>query len=244
MYKAIVVGGGSLGEAFCIETARRATALNVPLEIVIVDYDTVEERNVASQGFTPSDIGKLKCEVIAEKLSHYPMLTVSALPEKVTEENIYDIIQAEPSTVIIDSVDNYASRRLLWQSSLVTKNPVLHLSMSTEGDGYVAWNYGTEVDTFPLSPVQLSKEKQENLCQRVEDKLPPCQLNSFRSLIFNTSFCGVNAFFMSLGLDNTKTFVDDEGNDNIMKGMFTYWRTQPNKYWLVPELTKIAEWGL
>jgi len=231
MYKLIVVGAGSLGEDFCIEAARRAFAQQMPLQITLIDFDTIEERNLASQGFLPSEVGTLKAESVINRISQFPLITAKAVTEKVTEENWESLLEVDENTTIVDVVDNYPTRVLLWTAGQALNVPVLHAGMATDGNGQVSWNY-KEMDSFSLSPKNTSPDMQAKLKEAPDVKLPPCQLNAFRQLIRNTAMAAVTAYFISIGCDNTKTFMSD-GENVAERGLFSTWKTSINSmnYW-------------
>lgn len=59
--KATVIGVGAIGR----QVALQLTAIGIPW-LQLVDFDHVEESNLASQGYLEEDLGKLKVEATAE----------------------------------------------------------------------------------------------------------------------------------------------------------------------------------
>lgn len=235
MYNLIVVGAGSLGEDFCIEAARRSYAQQTPLKITVIDFDKIEERNLASQGFLPSEVGQYKAESIVNRLAQFPLIDAVAITEKLTEENWETLLQANSYTTLVDVVDNYPTRELMWKMGHSLGVPVLHAGMAVDGNGQVSWNY-KNMDTFPLSPINISPTKKEQLMQAPDVKLPPCQLNAFRQLIRNTAMAAVTAYFISIGIDNTNTFQKD-GENLAARGLFSTWKTEIHSMTLWNEMT-------
>jgi len=241
MYKFHIVGAGSLGGCFATELVKRAAAINVPLEVTIHDYDLVETRNTYSQEFFPNNVGKHKAEVLAERLSYYENITTKASINKITEENARELLTVDDQTIIVDAVDNVECHQLLWKYAYEANVPVMHMGMSTNGDGLISWNY-KNVDNYNLSPVTISPLMQKQLEEYKETKLPPCQLNASRSLIVNTSIAGVNAAFIFLGLDATKELTDENGDVIEIKGTATVWNTTGKSMSVCLPLTEVLEW--
>lgn len=224
MRNLIIIGAGSLGSGLAIETARRAAALKMPMRITVIDDDDIEERNIYSQEFLPEHVGKKKAEVVAAICAQYDGIEAKALPTRVTEANADDL-ETDEHTVIVDCVDNFPSRELIWRTGMGKEVPVAHISMSTRGDGLVTWSYlKYNHDTFPLSPKNLTPAKKAELLAHPEDKaLAPCELNSMRSLIRNTVMAALDSIFIFLGKDQTKELdllTEGGPSDGIMAGWY------------------------
>jgi len=242
MFNLILVGCGSLGSTFLTEVAKRSLATKLPLVIKVFDFDTIEERNVVAQNFDPQHIGQLKSHIMADILKHYEHLEVISVPKKVTEENYLKEFELDSKSIIIDAVDNVETRQLLWQAGLITNTPVLHMGMSEKGSGNVSWNFKS-IDTFPLSPAKLTSRARKALKElKHDEKLAPCVLNSFRSLIFNTSIAGVDALFNFLAIDPAKQF-EHIHNGHPYLGLVTNWNTSLNSFNHVPELIMSEAFG-
>ena len=59
--KATVIGVGAIGR----QVALQLTAIGIPW-LQLIDFDVVEESNLASQGYLEEDLGRLKVEATAE----------------------------------------------------------------------------------------------------------------------------------------------------------------------------------
>jgi molybdopterin/thiamine biosynthesis adenylyltransferase len=227
-----VVGLGSLGSTMASEIAKRALALSLPLNLHLYDFDTVEERNVVAQLFDPKDIGASKVRAVSDRLNGYKGVKVIEHEGKITGDNVSSMPLCEES-VILDCVDNLPTRQLLYTHSLVSGTPVLHAGMSTQGMGYVQWNYAfqdTFVDTWSLSPKNI---KPSNNNEEEESRtVPPCELNSLRTLILNTSMAAINALFILVG-HNTVTGLTSTELD---PGTFTTWVTDIKGFKEIVEL--------
>lgn len=236
-----LVGLGSLGSTLAVEIAKRATSLDIPISLVLHDFDTVEDRNIAAQQFAPSDIGKTKVQAVADMLAAYPNVQVRVSTRKLDEFNIDSLIPADEPSIIVDCVDNLKARHLLWEKGTKEEFPVLHLGMSQQGTGNVSWNF-REVDTFPLSPTRMSKKMLEKLenANRGPQTLPPCELNALRGLILCTCQAGLNALFTFLGFDicNDLDVITTPAHD---LRYLTSWETDKRSF--TPQLESINSEG-
>lgn len=241
MYNFHLVGAGSLGSGIAIEISRRLAALTWPAKLVIYDDDDVEERNIFSQDFLPSDIGKSKAEAVADKCRQYDYVDIEYRKIRITEENISEVMELDPLSVIIDAVDNIEARHTIWYHSLSTSVPVMHMGMNPEGSGLVSWTYETSYDSFNLSPMNMTPESIKQLSEAHNHKIPPCELNGFRSLILNTVLAGVNSLFIALGKDSLKE-IQIDGELQESPGTLTTWNTHMRGFEINPHLTNCINW--
>jgi len=241
MYNFHLVGAGSLGSGIAIEISRRLAALTWPAKLVIYDDDTVEERNIFSQDFLPSDIGKAKAEAVAEKCAQYNFVEVEWQKVRVVEDNINKIMELDPLSIIIDAVDNIEARHLLWYHTLATGVPVMHMGMTPEGAGLISWTCETHHDSFNLSPMNMTAESIKQLTSAHDNKMPPCELNGFRSLILNTVLAGVNSLFIAIGKDSLKE-IQIDGELQESPGTLTTWNTHMRGFELNPQITAVVPW--
>ena len=234
MFNLVVIGAGSLGSCFAIEAARRASASKRPLSITIVDFDTVEDRNVYSQDFYPSHIGDYKSKVVAEICNQYQGVSANGVVGKFSTDN-HEIVESE-GALIVDCVDSIATRQDIWVYCKARDLPCLHLGMSKKGFGLVEWSYKT-YDTFSLSPAHgVSSINPEE-----DEKLPPCQLNSMRPLIVKTALCGVWSAFVFMGHDPNDLIVDEEGTNLCCPGITLNWYVELMPGKIDENLTTIME---
>lgn len=218
----VCIGAGAVGATFLREFSKRSLALRFPVLVDLYDFDLVEERNVVAQEFGPSDIGLTKVEAIKPLVDHDYFL-VNTHNKKVTKENICDILNPTHDNelvIVVDAVDNFDTRNLIWMTSMINNIPVLHLALSTQSVGFVNWTYGKAHDTFHLSPSKIAPESYAKLSgQTTNESLPPCELARFRPLIFNTGYCGALAMSVYYGFDSEgyliKSLRDLSNNDEL-----------------------------
>lgn len=80
-------------------------------DVLLVDGDLVERKNVVRQDFRPSDVGRPKALVLAERMSPYA-LTVSAYPRYLNRGTPFRELVPE-GAVVVGCIDNAATRRVL-----------------------------------------------------------------------------------------------------------------------------------
>lgn len=237
-----IVGQGSLGSTIALEIAKRALATSMPLKVNIYDYDIVESRNLVAQAFDPTDLGETKVNAMLKKLSSYDIIETKGFNEKITKENVKELLLTEGYSVVIDCVDNLPTRELLWQYGVVNNIPILHLGMSTSGQGNVSWNFGS-VDTFPLSPKNLSQKQRKAVLESSEgESLPPCELNSLRGLILCTCQAGLDSLFTFLGKDMNNDFEDVEIEDYEKDAVLSSWSTSTRSFRPILESVSVERW--
>ncbi len=101
-YEVMIVGCGGTG-GFVAEGLCRLLPANIPL--VLVDPDRVDARNLRRQNFFPEDLGKLKSEALAHRLSrkYHRAIAYSILPVSLTPLGF--------NNLVIGCVDNGSARR-------------------------------------------------------------------------------------------------------------------------------------
>jgi molybdopterin/thiamine biosynthesis adenylyltransferase len=100
-----VVGIGAVGRNVAIQL----TAMGVP-NIHLVDFDTVEESNVASQGYWEGDIGKYKVDATASSL-----LSINGQVNLRIDKDRYRK-KIKTGSIVFSCVDKMAARKLLFES--------------------------------------------------------------------------------------------------------------------------------
>lgn len=116
-----IAGAGGLG--FPISVYLAAVGVGT---LRIVDHDRVELSNLNRQLLHwDKDIGRRKVESVCEKLRQInPRVKVEVYDEEVTEDNVLTLVDGVD--VIVDALDNYATRYALNRASLEKKIPFFH----------------------------------------------------------------------------------------------------------------------
>lgn len=129
----VIVGVGGTGGYVLQQAARllyglKAQGQPVP-PLLLIDGDTVEEKNLLRQYFLPQDVGRKKADVLAERYGTAYGLDIGSYPHYVNEETMLvppqrsrsrSFVEAreggtllEEGCVVVGCVDNAATRRVL-----------------------------------------------------------------------------------------------------------------------------------
>lgn len=100
-------------------------------EVMLVDGDVVERKNVVRQDFLPADVGRPKALVLAERYSAAYGLTVRAYPRYVGRQTPLEEIAPEGG-IVAGCVDNAPTRALL-HVKLSTYSDVVYLDSGNAG---------------------------------------------------------------------------------------------------------------
>ncbi len=103
---ATVIGVGAIGRQVVLQLA----ALGVP-RLQLIDFDTVEESNVTTQGYEASDVGILKVQATASAVGRVdPSIKVEMVPDRYRSR--FGIGEA-----VFCCVDSIAARSAIWRSA-------------------------------------------------------------------------------------------------------------------------------
>ena len=147
--KVLILGGGGIGT----HMAWHMVALGIA-KLTIVDFDTVEESNFNRQLlFDRSDVGKVKVDVLKEKLSAInPSVQIETLCTRISSQNeLEQICMADDYSLIIKALDSPAEFPL-WLDRVAKKHNLTYISGITmresvligpsyiPGDGACGWS--------------------------------------------------------------------------------------------------------
>jgi len=122
--RALLIGAGGLGSPAALYLAAAGVGT-----IGLVDDDVVDASNLQRQIIHATDrLGMLKGEsagIAIEALN--PDVTVNVHPFRVDKENVLDLIA--DYDVIVDGADNFPTRYLLNDASLMARKPLVHASI-------------------------------------------------------------------------------------------------------------------
>jgi PRTRC genetic system ThiF family protein len=112
--KVFVIGCGGNGSHLVSDLARLVGTLDLDIEIVLIDGDSVEEKNLIRQHFIGADLGKNKAQVLASRYASAYNASMGHVPEYLTNENKGRIFgQIGTPQLIITCTDNLKSRKLV-----------------------------------------------------------------------------------------------------------------------------------
>lgn len=122
--KVLVVGAGGLG----CPVVQYLAAAGVGT-IGIIDFDTVEETNLQRQVlFSIFDIGKNKAQAAKEHLEKLnPYIEFQVFSTKLTNKNAIELF--EKFDIIVDGTDNFSTRYLVNDASVLTGKPLVYGSI-------------------------------------------------------------------------------------------------------------------
>lgn len=119
--KVLVVGAGGLG----CPVLQYLTAVGIGT-LGIIDYDNVEESNLQRQVlYGTTSLGKNKALAAKKRLKDLNnTIDINAYAEKLTHKNALELFNKYD--IIVDGTDNFATRYLINDASVITKKPLVY----------------------------------------------------------------------------------------------------------------------
>lgn len=119
--KILIAGAGGLGSPVSLYLAAAGVGT-----IRIVDNDKVSLSNLNRQVlYRNKDIGAGKAETAKAKILELnPQISVDSITESISDDNVYDL--AEGCDIIVDAVDNFATRYLLNDAAHKKNIPLIY----------------------------------------------------------------------------------------------------------------------
>ena len=103
MMKVTVVGVGAIGRQVALQLAAMGVS-----HLQIIDFDVVEESNIASQGFLEGDLGRIKVDAVADAARQINLcLDVQAVNDRFRRS-------MQVGDALFCAVDKIDIRRLIW----------------------------------------------------------------------------------------------------------------------------------
>ena len=127
-----ICGAGALGSHLAENLARQGFR-----KLRAIDRDRVEEHNVSTQVYGESDVGAWKVEVLRQRLFRATGIEIEALRKELDARTARALLQE--GGLIIDALDNAASRRLVQEHCRALARPCLHIGLYTDY-GEVIWD--------------------------------------------------------------------------------------------------------
>lgn len=214
----LVVGAGGTGTYFLKEVARYLAAKKEKspvTQVVVMDGDTVELKNLSRQAFQEEDIGRNKAEAITEAINDVYGLSFMYIPEYLTKlDQLNAVFSNKYKTVpvIISCVDNHAARLLLEEYFDKHKNCILYDSGNEYETGEVV--FANKVNGQVISPVRSVyfpdiktgdlRSVEEMSCEELNNAAPQhiftnmcaglALLSAFSDLMDEKPVCGMTMF--------------------------------------------------
>jgi molybdopterin/thiamine biosynthesis adenylyltransferase len=112
---------------------------NLEAELVFVDFDRVESKNLLAQAYVKASIGKNKAEALKLQLANFHGVKSESFGVRLAEANAAALLGR--ATLLVDCFDNLASRALLSDYARGAGKPLVHAAISADGTfGLVRWD--------------------------------------------------------------------------------------------------------
>jgi len=135
----VIVGVGALGSHVAL------LGRNLAVEYKLIDFDRVEQKNTLSQFHTRMGLGRNKAQALAQGLQGLFGLKVEAVPHRLTADNAEALLGG--AALVLDCLDNGASRRLVQGFARAQGVPCLHGALAADGQfGRVIWDEHFGID--------------------------------------------------------------------------------------------------
>ena len=132
-----IIGVGALG-SHLVQFLR-----NEDVEIKVIDFDRVEQKNVQSQFHSKPNIGKLKVDSLKQAMHFLYGRRLYTVSNKITTDNV-SIVRGD---LVIDCMDNGEGRRILQGHVREKGIPCLHGALAPGGTfGRVIWDESFVID--------------------------------------------------------------------------------------------------
>jgi sulfur carrier protein ThiS adenylyltransferase len=116
-----IVGLGAIGRELALKLAQMGAG-----KLSLVDFDTVEEPNICTQGYTESDVGKPKVEVSAEACININKdINIELFPRRFSAG-------MKVNKITFCCVDSMEARKLIWDTVKENTDLFIDTRMSTE----------------------------------------------------------------------------------------------------------------
>jgi molybdopterin/thiamine biosynthesis adenylyltransferase len=137
-----VVGVGALG-SHVVQLLR-----NVDATIRVIDFDRVEQKNVASQFHAKQSVGKAKVVALQQTMQFLFAVKIETVPHKLVADNAPQLLGK--ADLVVDCLDNAASRRILQAFARANSTACLHGALAADATfGRVVWDEDFTIDEEP-----------------------------------------------------------------------------------------------
>ncbi len=135
----VVVGVGALG-SHLVQFLR-----NEEVDILVIDMDRVEQKNVASQFHGWPGVGKAKVSALQQTMDFLFKKRLRVVSHRLVKDNI-DVLM-KGATLVVDCLDNGASRELVQDYAREHGLPCLHGALAPGGEfGRSIWDEQFVID--------------------------------------------------------------------------------------------------
>ncbi len=129
----VFLGVGALGSNAAV------ACRTLDAELVFVDFDRVESKNLLAQAYVKQSVGKHKAEALKLQLLNFWGAKAQAHAVRVTADNVAALTAG--ASLLVDAFDNAQSRRLVSAHARSAQLPLVHAAISADGTfGLVRWD--------------------------------------------------------------------------------------------------------
>ena len=138
----VLIGVGALGSHVAL------LARNLDVSLKVIDFDRIEQKNTLSQFHTRMSLGHNKARALAQTMMGLFGARIEAVPHRLTADNVDALLSG--GDLLIDCLDNAASRRLVQRWARRHAVPCLHGALAPDGAyGRVIWDEHFVIDEAP-----------------------------------------------------------------------------------------------
>lgn len=140
-----IAGCGSLGGQLIMSLL---PDLQGKIEVAILDFDIVVKRNLNLQPFFPEQLNKKKTESLQYNMYKLFQKKVEIITEKLSSQNVGLLNDFD---LIVDTFDNFESRKLIQDFVIKNKIDCLHCGFSSQMTFEICWAENYEVPSDDTS---------------------------------------------------------------------------------------------
>ena len=133
----VICGAGALGSLLTDNLSRQGFR-----RLTAVDFDRIELHNTGTQLYGKGDVGAFKVDVLKAHCFRSTGIEITTYSKRLEERTVKKFLAG--ADVVIDTLDNAESRRLVAEYCLRAGLECLHLGMNADF-GHVHWNEGYRV---------------------------------------------------------------------------------------------------
>ncbi len=120
----MIIGCGGLGSNIANMLIRSAF-----INIMLIDYDKVELKNLNRQQFYPQDIGEAKAEVLKKRLLNInPYAKIETVIDIIDEKKLKKLIKKFKPDIIVEAVDKAGFKKVIFETSLKLNKTIISAS--------------------------------------------------------------------------------------------------------------------
>ena len=124
--KVVIVGAGALGSHVLL------LARNWDCELILIDFDKVEQKNTQAQMHTRMSLRRNKAQAMQQAMQGMWGLKVKAVPHRLTMGNFKQLLDG--AFLVIDCTDNIEARLIIQGFAIEHGIPCLHGCLAATGD--------------------------------------------------------------------------------------------------------------